>query len=91
MQLVDGYLTREIMGSYVLIPVGQKIVDSKNILKTNETGYFIMNQLLNDISYDELLSAVNIEYEVAGEEQDIIKKDLDSFLQELRMRDLLCI
>ena len=90
MKLADGYLVKEIVGSYVLIPVGQNVVDSKSILSTNETGHFILDKLSNEISYDELFNAMCIEYEAVGNERELLKKDMDEFLTSLRTRNLLC-
>ena len=61
MKIRDTYLLKEAGGSYFLFPVGQNAVDFKRMLELNETGYYIANQLLNDISYDDLLKKICFE------------------------------
>ena len=89
MKLAEGYLIREIAGSYVLIPVGQNVVDYRNILSTNNTGNFILEKLEKDNSYEELFSAVCLEYSTEDKEKEQVKQDLDEFLSELREKNLL--
>lgn len=89
MKLAEGYFVREIAGSYVLIPVGQNVVDYRNILSTNQTGNFILDKLAEDIGYEELLSAVYAEYDAEDKEKEQVKQDLDEFLVKLREKNLL--
>ena len=79
MKIRDTYLLKEAGGSYFLFPVGQNAVDFKRMLELNETGYYIANQLLNDISYDDLLKKIVEEYEASEEEICILKEDLNLF------------
>ena len=37
----DGYLVREIADSYVVVPVGERVIDFKGIMTLNDTGLFI--------------------------------------------------
>lgn len=90
MKLAEGYLVKEIAGSYVLIPVGQNVIDYRSILSTNKTGDFILTKLAEDINYDELFSAVCMEYAAEDEEKKLVKQDLDEFLLKLREKNLLC-
>lgn len=89
MKIRDTYLLKEAGGSYFLFPVGQNAVDFKRMLELNETGYYIANQLLNDISYDDLLKKIVEEYEASEEEISILKEDLNLFLHKLQEREIL--
>lgn len=90
MKLTEGYLVKEIAGSYALIPVGQNVVDYRNILSTNTTGNFILDKLSENIGYEELLSAVCSEYADDDKDKEQVKQDLDEFLDKLREKNLLC-
>lgn len=89
MKLLGDYLLQEMAGNTVLFPVGQSVVDCKNIISVNGTGKFILEKLQNEITYDELVEAMMKEYEAAPEEDYIIKDDLNKFLFDLRRYDLL--
>lgn len=82
-------MLREIAGNFVAIPVGQNVVDCKNMLHLNETSVFLWNELQNEITYDVLLKNMAIKYEASEDEISILKTDLDDFLKELIKMKLL--
>jgi hypothetical protein len=86
MKIKKGYLVRDIADTYIVVPVGERVIDFKGIMTLNETGYFLWNRLVNDISYDDLLKALLDEYEV---DEVTAKNDLDEFLEVARENDLL--
>lgn len=88
MKLKEGYMLKEIAGNHVAIPVGQNIVDYKEMLHLNKTGVFIWKLLKEDITYEDLLDKMTVEYEATQEEQEILKKDLDEFLETIKTLDL---
>lgn len=81
MKMKSDYLLKEIVGNYVVIPVGQNIVDYKKILHLNQTGAFICKCLEEEITYEDLLNKLYIEYEAEEEDKAIIQSDLDEFLK----------
>ena len=88
MKLKEGYMLKEIAGNHVAIPVGQNIVDYKGMLHLNKTGVFIWKLLKDDITYEDLLNKMTVEYEATQEEQEVLKKDLDEFLETIKTLDL---
>lgn len=89
MKIKENYLLKELGDTYMLFPVGQNVVDYKNILQLNGTGYFIAKELLQETSYEELLDRMAAAYEATEDERPILQKDLDFFLAQLRDRDIL--
>lgn len=89
MKIADGYMLKQIAGNYVVIPIGQNIVDYKSMLHLNETGAFIWRKLEADSSYDNLVNDLMIEYEAEQEESSIIKSDLNEFIAQMKSMKLL--
>lgn len=89
MKLSEQYMVQEIMDSYVMLPVGQNVVNFKNVLQLNETGFYIVSKLQTGIGYDELVQAMKEEFEATNEEMSIIRTDLDRFLKQLREAEAL--
>lgn len=91
MKLADGYMVYEVAGGYCILPIGQNVVDHNHIFNLNDTGYFLCNQLQEDLTYAQLLERMAAEYDVTGEgeEMTLLRKDLDTFLMQLRTRKLL--
>lgn len=81
MKIKKGYLVREIAGCYIIVPVGERVIDFKGIMTLNDTGNFIWKCLSDDISYNKLLSSILDEYEI---DETTAKADLDEFLKLAR-------
>jgi Coenzyme PQQ synthesis protein D (PqqD). len=81
MRIKNGYIVREIVDTYVVVPIGERVVDFKGLMTLNDTGNFIWKCLSNDIEYDKLLSMILDEYNV---DEDTARADLDEFLNKAR-------
>ena len=89
MKLTSGYMIREIAGNFVVVPVGESVIDYKELLHTNESGAFIFESIRQGMSYEQLLNAMAIKYEANEEEITILQRDLDAFLSEAYEQNLL--
>lgn len=81
MRIKDGFLTREIAGATVIIPIGERVIDYKGMLIPNSVGSFIWEKLSTETTYEMLVDAIFGEYEVSYE---AAKEDLNDFLNEVR-------
>lgn len=81
MKIKSGFLLREIAGSPVIIPIGERVIEFKGMMTPNETGAFIWRQLATETTYEQLLGAVLEEYDV---DEKTAKADLDEFLEAAR-------
>jgi len=68
MKINPGFALKDIAGSYVVVPVGDNLVDFSAMITLNETGAFLWNLLSDDKSIEELASAICKEYDVTEEE-----------------------
>lgn len=84
MRISEGYMVREIAGNCVAIPVGQNVIDYKQMLQLNEVGAYILGQLENEMSYEELILKLKREYEFQEEEMDILHSDTTKFLDKAK-------
>lgn len=81
MKIKNGFLVREIVDSYIVVPVGERVIDFKGLMTLNGTGYFLWKCLTEDVTYDMLLSALLDEYEV---DETTAAKDIEEFLSSAR-------
>ena len=84
MKLNKKFLTREILGEIVLVPIGQSDESFNGMITMNSIGKFIWDNIEKD--HDEILSLILDEYEV---EKTVAEKDLDEFLDKLRQVDII--
>lgn len=86
MKIKDGFILREVAGSYIVISVGGDSVDFNGMITVNETGAFLWKKLAEDITEKELLGAMLDEYEV---DEETAKADISEFLKLLDDGELL--
>ena len=84
MKLKKKFLTREILGEIVLVPIGQSDESFNGMITMNSIGKFIWDNIEKD--HDEILYLILNEYEV---EKSVAEKDLDEFLDKLRQVDII--
>ena len=86
MKIKDGFILREVAGSYIVIGVGGESVDFNGMITVNETGAFLWGKLAEGTTEEELLGAMLDEYEV---DEETAKADIDEFLQLLCKEEIL--
>ena len=87
MKLKSGFVLRQIGGSYVVVAVGLQTLDFKGMIRLNETGAFLWEQLTSEErSKADLVAALTAEYEV---DEDTASRDVDVFVGSLQDADLL--
>ena len=80
MKINPGFVLKDIAGSYVVVPVGDNLVDFSAMITLNETGAFLWNLLQEDITLEELADEMCKEYDVSREDALL---DVKSFVETL--------
>lgn len=80
MKLKYKFVTNEVAGKTVAVAVGEDLESFGGFIKLNETGAFIFSLLREEISKEEIVTAVLGEYDVS-EEKAI--KSTEEFLRYL--------
>ncbi len=80
MKAKNGFSIKEVAGSFVIVPVGERLVDFSAMITVNETGAFLWEKLQDDISADALTEALCNEYDV---DEDTARADVAEFTQVL--------
>ena len=58
MKLKDGFVLRQVGGAYVVVAVGLQTLDFKGMIRLNETGAFLWQQLQQEQEASALVEAV---------------------------------
>ena len=80
MKIKDGFILKEMAGSWVVVPVGENMVNFQMMMTLNESGAFLWNQLAEEKTEEELVSALLEEYDTDAE---TAAADVKEFLQAL--------
>ena len=79
-QIVEGYVLREFLEEYLLIPVDALNAQNTNMGILNDTGQFLWQQLQNPRTEEELTAALCSAFEV---EPQTVAEDIREFLDLL--------
>ena len=80
MKIAEGFVLKNIADSYVVVPVGDNLVDFSAMITINETGAFIWQQLEKYGDVDSVVKAMCEEYEI---DADTARADCLEFIKVL--------
>ena len=80
MKLKEGFVLREVAGSWVVLPTGEATVDFNGMLSLNDSGALLWRALENGADKQGLVDALLAEYEV---EASLAEADVAAFLDKL--------
>ena len=87
MKIKSGFMLKEIAGSFVVVPVGQDLVDFSSMVTINETGAFLWKILENGSTPEEMCTKLLAEYE--GIQRKEALADIDEFVNALKKNNIL--
>lgn len=80
MKISEGFVLKNIADSFVVVPVGENLVDFSAMITINETGAFIWNLLEKGTDTDSIVSAMCSEYDI---DADSARADVQEFIKIL--------
>lgn len=80
MKLKHGFLLRQVADAWVVLPVGQDMLDFNGMINLNETGALLWQKLESGADLDALTAALTAEYNVSSE---IARADAQAFCKKL--------
>lgn len=86
MKLKYEFAVREIMGEYVMVPLGAGALEFSGMISTTETGATLVEALKEHVTRQELLQRLLDEYEI---DEATAAADLDEFLNQLKRLNLI--
>lgn len=86
MKAKEGFVLRNIVGEFILMPVGDNIGKFKGTILLNEVSAFIWEKIQNPISKEELLREILEQFEV---EESVAAADLDALLAKFEEYDVI--
>lgn len=80
MKINENFVLRQVVDTYVVLPIGKATVDFNGMVTLNETGAFLWKQLEQGATRETLADALTGEYDVSRDEA---LADIDAFLTSL--------
>ena len=86
MKIKDGFMLRKVGGQYVVVALGEASRSFNGIIRLNDTGKFLWEQLSADSTEEQLCAALLAEYDVAEQQA---QSDVSDFTETLKKAALL--
>ncbi len=86
MKLKYTFVINNVAGQKVAVPIDCTKTE-QSIIKTNDTGAYILELLKTDITYEQILAKIKEDFEVESEVK--LKEWLDTFIEKLKAADVL--
>ena len=86
MKLKYDFAVREVVGEYVMVPLGAGALAFSGMISTTQTGATLAEALQKEMTHQELLQLILDEYEI---DEATAAADLDEFLNQLKQLHLL--
>lgn len=86
MKIKDGFMLREIAGSWVVVPLGQRVVEYNGLMILSESGALLWKQLEKGAEMDELVQTILSEYEV---DEATARADIEEMVGNIKDRGLI--
>ena len=86
MKIKKGFVVREIAGECVVVALGEASKIFNGIIKLNETGKILWEQLAKGCEKEEAVTAIMKDYEV---DRETVEADFDRFVETLKGANIL--
>ncbi|MBQ6838697.1 MAG: PqqD family protein [Clostridia bacterium] len=86
MKLNENYILKNIAGTAVVVPVGDAVNDIKGMITLNGPAEIIWKGLQSGKNIESIVEEIKSEYDAS---EDVIKNDVDAFLNKLRTYKIL--
>lgn len=60
----ENFVIKELMGSYVLVPIGETAIDFNGVITLNDTAKFLWEAAEGEFNLDSLTDALVKEYDI---------------------------
>ena len=81
MKVKKDFILRKVSDSYIVVPVGEAVVDFSGMVNLNESGACLFEALQKGATEDELVEALLSEYDVA---ETVARADVKRFISKVK-------
>lgn len=86
MRIKDGFIMKNVAGSNVVLPLGERRVELNGIITFNEVGAKVFNLLDGTNSVEEIVTIITKEYDVS---RDVVEADVNVLIEKMRAQGLI--
>lgn len=85
MKIKDGFIMKDVAGSKVVLPLGERQTEIRGIITFNDIGAEVFNMLDGTNSVEEIIAKIVKDYDAPYE---IVKSDVEKLIEKMRANGL---
>lgn len=86
MKIKDGFVLKEVAGQFIVVPVGEAVINFNGMLNLNKTGKFLFEALQEEKTTEELAEMLVGKYDI---DRARALADVREFVAALASNDIL--
>lgn len=86
MKIKEGFMLRDIAGSWIVVPIGQRVVEFNGLMTLSESGALLWKRLESEATMESLVEAILSEYDV---DEGTAKADVENFISSVCEKGLM--
>ncbi len=86
MKVKDGFVMKDVAGSRVVLPLGDRRSEINGIITFNEIGAEVFNMLDGTNSVEEIATKISKDYDVSYE---MVEADVNALIEKMRANGLI--
>jgi len=86
LKIKEGFMLREVAGQWLVVPLGERVVEFSGIMTLSESGAVLWRKMEQDVSSEEMIATILAEYNV---DEETAKTDVLEFIDKLREKSLI--
>ncbi len=85
MKIKDGFIMKDVAGSKVVLPLGERQTEIRGIITFNDIGAEVFNMLDGTNSVEEIIAKIVNDYDAPYE---TVKSDVEKLIEKMRQNGL---
>lgn len=85
MKIKDGFIMKDVAGSKVVLPLGERQTEIRGIITFNDIGAEVFNMLDGTNSVEEIIAKIVKDYDAPYE---TVKSDVEKLIEKMRANGL---
>lgn len=87
MKINSGFMLREVAGEWVVVPLGERVVEFNAIMTLSESGALLWKEMEHkDVEKDDLVDIMLSEYDI---DRDTATRDIQVFISDIKDKGIL--
>lgn len=87
MKIKDGFMLRKVAGQWVVVPLGERVVEFNGLMTLSESGALLWKDMIsNDVSEEDAVNLILSEYSI---DENTARADVREFFSSIKSSNVI--